>query len=102
MNVVNTGSAIRLLRLPHHLTIVVVAVDVVVVRETTIDSGYGRSCSINSVRLVGHCWWVILIGTIDDIVSDLMTVEASLAIVNDLTHAVLLSFAICLVLIICL
>ena len=101
MNVVDTGLAIRLLRLPHHLT-VVVAVGDVVARETTIDSRYGRSWSINSVRLGGHYWWVVLIGTIGDIMSNLMAMEASLAVVSDLTSAILLSFAISLILISCL
>jgi hypothetical protein len=100
MKVVDTGSAIRLLRLPHHLTIVVVGV-FVLARESTIDSRHSRSWSINSVRLGGYCRRVVLIGTINNIVSSLMTMEASL-VVSDLTSVVVLSFAISLILIICL
>ena len=101
MNVVDTGLAIRLLRLPHHLT-VVVAVGDVVARETTIDSRYGRSWSINSVGLDRHCW-VVLIGTTGNVVPSLIAVEESLVVViSDLTSAVLLSFAISLILISCL
>jgi hypothetical protein len=45
---------------------------------------------------------IVLIGTIGDVVSSLMTVEASLVVVSDLTSVVVLSFAISLILIICL
>ena len=54
------------------------------------------------MRLGGHCWWVVLIGIVGDVVSCLMTVEANLAVVSDLTSVVLLSFAISLILISCL
>jgi hypothetical protein len=96
MNVVDMGSAIGLLRLLHHLA-VGVGVDVVA-RETTVDSRYCRSWSINSVRLGGYCW-VVLIRTVGDVVSSLMAMKACFAIVGDLTGAVLLSLAISLILI---
>ena len=46
-----------------------------------------------------HCCWVVLIEIVGDVVSSLMIVEASLAVVSDLTSVVLLSFAISLILI---
>ena len=101
MNLVDMGSAIGLLRLPHHL-IVVVAVVIVVAWKTTIDSRHGRSWSINSVGLDRHCW-VVLIGTTGNVVPSLIAVEASLVVViSDLTSVVLLSFAISLIRISCL
>jgi hypothetical protein len=101
MNVVDTGSAIRLLRSPHHLT-VVVAICVVVTRKTTINSRYYWSWSINSVRLGRHYWRVVFIRTIGDIVSYQMAMEASLVVVGDLTSDIPLSLAISLILISCL
>jgi hypothetical protein len=102
MNVVDTGSAIRLLRLLCHLAIVVADIVIVVARETTIDFRYCRSWSINSGGLGGHCW-VVLLGIVGDEVSSLLTVEASPAVVvGDLTGAILLSLAISLILISCL
>ena len=93
---VDMGSTIGLLRLPHHLIVVVVA------GKTTIDSRHSRSWSINSVGLDRHCW-VVLIGTTGNVVPSLIAVEASLAVViSDLTSAVLLSFSISLILISCL
>ena len=51
--------------------------------------------------LGGHCW-VVLIRTVGDVVSGLMAMKASLAIVSDLTSVVLLSLAISMILISCL
>jgi hypothetical protein len=94
--VVDTSSAIRLLRLLHHLA-VVVGVSVVA-RETTVSSRHCRSWSINSVGLGGYCR-VVLIRIIGDVVSSLMTMKACFAIVGDLTDVVLLGLAISLILI---
>jgi hypothetical protein len=99
MNLVDTSSAIRLLRLLHHLA--VIGGVGVVTRETTVDSRHCRSWSINSVRLGGHCW-VVLIGTVSDVVSNLMAMKTCFAIVGDLTDVVLLGLAISLILISCL
>jgi hypothetical protein len=99
MNVVDTSSAIGLLRLLHHLA--VVGGVGVVARKTTVSSRRCRSWSINSVRLSGHCW-VILIRTVGDVVSSLIAVKACFVIVGDLTDAVLLGLAISLILISCL
>jgi hypothetical protein len=96
MNVVDTGSAIGLLRLLHHMA-VVVGVGVVA-RETKVNSRHCRSWSINSVGLCGHCW-VILIRIVGDVVSNLMAMKTCFAIVGDLTDAVLLSLTISLILI---
>jgi hypothetical protein len=101
MNMVDMGSTIRLLRLLHHLIIIVGDV-VIVARETMIDSRPGRPWSINSVGLGGHCWWDVLIRPFGDLVSSLMVMKASLAVVSDLTSVVLLSLSICLILISCL
>jgi hypothetical protein len=73
----------------------------VVARETPVGSRYCRSWSINSVALGGHCW-VVLIRTVGDVVSSLMAMKASFAIVSDLTSAVQLSLTISLILISCL
>jgi hypothetical protein len=99
MNVVDTSSAIGLLRLLHHL-------DVgggvgVVARKTMVGSRHCRSWSINSVGLGGHCW-VVLIRTVGDVVSSLMAMKACFVIVGDLTDVVLLGLAISLILISCL
>jgi hypothetical protein len=98
MNMVDMGSTIRLLRLLPHLIIVVGDV-VIIARETTINSRPSRPWSINSVGLGGHCWWDVLIRIVGDLVSSLMAMKASLAVVSDLTSAVLLSLSICLILI---
>jgi hypothetical protein len=99
MNVVDTSSAIGLLRLLHHLA--VVGGVGVVVRKTTVGSRHCRSWSINSVGL-GELCWVILIRTVGNVVSSLMAMKACFAIVGDLTDAVLLGLAISLILISCL
>jgi predicted ABC-type sugar transport system permease subunit len=99
MNVVDKSSTIGLLRLLHHLAVVGGVGGVA--RKTTVGSRHCRSWSINSVGLCGHCW-VILIGTIDDVVSSLMAMKACFAIIGDLTDAVLLGLAISLILISCL
>jgi hypothetical protein len=93
--VVDTSSAIGLLRLLHHLAAIGV-----VVRKTTVGSRHCRSWSINSVGLGGYCW-VILIKTVGDVVSSLMAMKACFAIVGDLTDVVLLGLAISLILISC-
>jgi hypothetical protein len=98
MNVVDTSSTIRLLRLLHHLAVVG---GVGVARETTVGSRHCRSWSTNSVGLGGYCW-VVLIRTVGDVVSSLMAMKACFAVVGDLTDAVLLGFAISLILISCL
>ena len=97
---VDTGSTIGLLRLLHHLAIIVGVA--IVVRETMVDSRHYRSWSINSVGLSGHCWWVVLVGTVGDVVSSLMAIKASPNIVCDLTSVVLFSLTISLILIGCL
>jgi hypothetical protein len=99
MNVVDTSSAIGLLRLLHHL--VVVGGVGVVARKTTVGSRYCRSWFINSVGLGGHCW-VVLIRIVGNVVSSLMAMKACFAIVGDLTDAVLLGLAISMILISCL
>ena len=73
-----------------------------VARENTVDSRHCRSWSINGVGLSGYCWWVVLVGTVGNVVSSLMAVKASSDIVCDLTSAVLLSLAIILILVGCL
>jgi hypothetical protein len=98
MNVVDTSSAIGLLRLLHHLA--VVGGVGVVARKTMVGSRHCRSWSINSVGLGGHCW-VVLIMTVGDVVSSLMAMKACFTIVGDLTDAVLLGLAISLILISC-
>jgi hypothetical protein len=99
MNVVDTRSAIGLLRLLHHLAIVGGVGGVA--RKTTVGSRHCRSWSINSVGLGGHCW-VVLIRTVGDVVSSLMAMKAYFAIIGDLTDTVLLGLAIRLILISCL
>jgi len=96
MNMVDTGSTIGLLRLPHLLTIVVGGV--VVARETMVDSRHYRSWSINSVRLSGYYQLVVLVGTVSNVVSSLIVMKASFAIIRDLTNVVLLSLVISLIL----
>ncbi len=97
---VDTSSAISLLRLLHHL-VVVGGGGGVVARETPVGSRHCRSWSINSVGLGGH-YRVVLIRTIGDVVSSLMAMKACFAIVGALTDAVLLGLAISLILISCL
>jgi hypothetical protein len=99
MNVVDTSSAIGLLRLLHHLA---VGGGVgVVARKTMVGSRHCKSWSINSVGLGGHCW-IILIRIVDNVVSSLMAMKACFAIVGNLTDAVLLGLGISLILISCL
>ena len=52
--------------------------------------------------LSGYYWWVVLVGTVGNVVSSLMAIKASSDIVFDLTSAVLLSLVISLILIDCL
>jgi hypothetical protein len=86
-----------LLRLLHHL-VVVGGGGGVVARETPVGSRHCRSWSINSVGLGGHCW-VVLIRTVGDVVSSLMTMKSSFVVVGHLTDVVLLGLAISLILI---
>jgi hypothetical protein len=88
-----------LLRLLHHLA--VVGGVGVVARETPVGSRHCMSWSINSVGLGGRCW-VVLIRTVGDVVSSLMAMKASFAVVSDLTSVVQLSLTISLILISCL
>jgi len=97
---VDMGSTVGLLWLLQHLAIIVGIA--IVVRETTVDFRHYRSWSINCVGLSGYCWCVVLVGTVGNVVSSLMTIKASSDIVCDLTNVVMLSLTISLILIGCL
>jgi hypothetical protein len=82
--------------------LIVVVVVVVVTGETAVDSRHDMSWSINSVGLDRYYCRLVLVRVVSNKVPSLMPVEASSAVVSDLTSAILLSFAISLILIGCL